>query len=354
MTHASPNAQTVAEIGEFGLIRRLVARIEPADRDPLAPPSVGEMLVGDDAALWTPEADRNEVLTTDTLVEGVHFRTTTTSWGDLGWKAMAQNISDVAAMGARPTLGFVTLGIPRHTRVADLDELYDGIGDCLHRFGARLAGGDTVSSPIVFISVTVVGQVAGPGLRRGAARPGDALAVTGTLGDSIAGLEILESAVVTSDSFDTDAAALVSAHRRPTPRVAEAQCLAEHGVRAGMDLSDGLLGDVGKLAFASGLSALIEIDRLPVSSALVHTRGNQARATALAGGEDFELLVAGPEPLLRDAGATLNAQGLAHLTLVGSLAVGQPGAIKVVDSTGRLVRVDRGSWDHFKTEPPRS
>jgi thiamine-monophosphate kinase len=188
---------TVADIGEFGLISRLAWIVAPRGRDPLQPEVAGSLGIGDDAAVWEPRPGFREVLTTDALIENVHFRHATSSWRDLGWKALAENVSDIAAMGARPTRAFVTVGVRPDTLVADLEELYYGFDELCRSLGGaalEIAGGDTVSSPVTMLSITVIGEVAGDGLRRAAGRPGDVLAVTGTLGGSVGGLTLLDAA----------------------------------------------------------------------------------------------------------------------------------------------------------------
>src|SRR5688572_13093902 len=179
---------TVAQLGEFGLIDRLARILDRSGRDPLRPEAAGAIGIGDDAALWEPTRGYREVLTTDALIEGVHFRHTTTCWRDLGWKALAENVSDIAAMGAEPTRAFITLGLPPQTRVADLEDLYRGMSELAEAYHFDIAGGDTVSSPVTMLSVTVIGELQGEGLRRAAGQPGDLLAVTGTLGGSAGGL----------------------------------------------------------------------------------------------------------------------------------------------------------------------
>lgn len=335
---------TVVELGEFGLIDRLGRLLGGADRDPLRPPSDGEIVLGDDAALWQPTPGRSEVLTTDALVEGVHFRLQTTDWRDLGWKALAANLSDVAAMGARPRRAFITIGVPGQTRIADLEALYEGIHDLADRYEVVVAGGDTVTAPLVLLSVSVVGELKGPGLRRGAAQAGDLLAVTGPLGASAGGLELLESG---GSPRDDDERTLAAAHRRPEPRVREGLLLVEAGVRCGMDLSDGLLGDATKLAHASDLGAMLDRDGIPVHPALERRFGDRARDLALAGGEDYELLIAAPTEVLERASRALAAAGLRPLTLVGGLTSDEPSRVRVVDRTGQVVRSPARSWDHF-------
>jgi thiamine-monophosphate kinase len=350
---------TVRELGEFGLIDRLARVLNGAGRDPLRPEASGTIGIGDDAALWQPTPGRREVLTTDALIEDVHFRHRTTSWHDLGWKALAQNVSDIAAMGAVPTRAFMTLGLRPDTRVADLEALYQGMADLAHwvaESGTRMltfAGGDTVSSPFTMLSITVMGELEGDGLRRAAGRPGDLLAVTGSLGGSAGGLALLERGDTALDS--PDVARLVELHRRPQPRVAEGLALAEGGVRCGMDLSDGLLGDSGKLAYASALSAVIELHKLPMPPALQQQFGDdEARLMALAGGEDFELLVAGSAEALAAAAITLRERGLAPLTVVGRLEAGPPGQVTVLDQHGRPIQPPKSSWDHFRQAEARS
>ena len=346
---------TVADLGEFGLIDRLARVLHGDAIDPLRPSAHGEVRIGDDAALWQPAPGASEVLTTDALVEDVHFRPSTTSWEDLGWKALAQNVSDVAAMGAEPRRAFVTLGLRADTPVSDLEALYRGMRDLAARYGLAIVGGDTVSSSVLFISVSVVGELTGDGLRRGAGRADNLLAVTGTLGGSRGGLEVLEAmreagGPVPDDAdagADADAGVLAAVHRRPVPRVAESLVLTAAGVRCGMDLSDGLLGDAGKLAYASGLAATLRWDALPVHPVLSRRFGERGREMALGGGEDFELLVAGPADAVERATAALADRGLAALTVVGELHPGSPGQVQVVDATGTVRPAPRTSWDHF-------
>lgn len=343
---------TVSQLGEFGLIDRLARLLSGSSRDPLRPEASGAIGIGDDAALWEPTPGRREVLTTDALIEDVHFRHRTTPWRDLGWKALAENVSDVAAMGALPTRAFITLGLKPNTRVADLEDLYRGLAEIAEAYRFAIVGGDTVSSPFTMLSITVVGELEGEGLRRAAGQPGDLLAVTGTLGGSAGGLELLEAGDAPAD--DPDLEPLVTLHRRPRPRVAEGLVLVEIGVRCGMDLSDGLLGDAGKLAYASGLSAILRPHLLPMPPALSDCFGeDEARRLALRGGEDYELLVAGEPETIAAASLRLRELGLEPLTPVGHLETGSPGQVRLLDRQDRPLAAPRSSWDHFRhTESP--
>jgi thiamine-monophosphate kinase len=343
---------TVAELGEFGLIDRLARILDRSGRDPLQPEADGAIGIGDDAALWEPRPGFREVLTTDALIEGVHFRHSTTSWIDLGWKALAENVSDIAAMGARPTRAFVTLGLRPDTRVSDLEDLYRGMAELAAAYRFGIAGGDTVSSPVTMLSITVIGELEGEGLRRAAGRPGDLLVVTGPLGGSAGGLALLEQGLESSD--DPDARALIELHRRPYPRVQEGWILAQKGVRCGMDLSDGLLGDAGKLAYASGLSAVIDLHLLPTPPALVRRFGEDAaRMMALAGGEDYELLIAISPGSKAAIQRQLSHGGIFMPTVVGRLKAGPPGQVTVLDEHGQPVTPPKTSWDHFRAEGRR-
>jgi len=349
---------TIESLGEFGLIDRLARIVGRPGVDPLRPDATGAIGIGDDAAIWTPTPGVSEVLTTDALVEDVHFRLSTTSWRDLGWKALAENVSDIAAMGAEPRRAFVTLGLPPRTRICDLEDLYRGMNDLLEELswtrwsGPLIEGGDTVSAPVVMISITVVGELRGEGLRRSAGKAGDLLAVTGSLGGSAGGLALLESGH--APLGDPDVADLIRYHRKPMPRVGDGVTLAQAGVRCGMDLSDGLLGDAGKLAYASGLTAVVEAHRVPMPPSLMRRfDANTARTMALRGGEDYELLIAAPPDCFTKLYPLLDEVGIVLPTVVGRLERGTPGQVTVLDEWGQPMDVGGGSWDHFGGQQER-
>jgi len=345
MTHDESSATLrVADLGEFALIDRLAAVLRE-EAVPARSAPADELAIGDDAAAWRPTPDRWEILTTDALVENVHFRLSTTTWRELGWKALAENVSDVAAMGGRPRRAFVTLGLPPETPIAGLEELYRGMAHLACEFDLVIAGGDTVAAPVVFLSVTVVGEVEGPGLRRSAGQPGDLLAVTGVLGGSAAGLEILEAGG--PGPGDDVGRSLAHCHRNPWPRVRQGLVLNEAGIRCGMDLSDGLLGDAAKLARASGVGATIALASVPMHPCLEERFGPRAAELALTGGEDYELLVAAPADVIGRAEQALRRARLGPLSVVGRLEPGHAGQVRVVDAAGRPIQPSRASWDHF-------
>jgi thiamine-monophosphate kinase len=332
----------VSELGEFGLIERLRERIsqqQPSPRSPSAPPNERHpqllLRVGDDCAVWSWGGDVH-LSTTDTMVQDVHFRLSTTSWQDLGWKAMAVNVSDIAAMAGIPDYALVTLGIPEGLEVEAVDGLYDGLMECTLAYDLLLAGGDIVSAPVFFVSISLNGR---PGsavpfpnnvLLRSAARAGDAVAVTGHLGSSAAGLRAL-----TQGSEGLPGA--VRAHRRPVPRIDTARLALDAGVRCGMDISDGLVGDLAKLCAASRVGAEIETGRLPVDDAVRTAFASDCTDLALSGGEDYELLLCAPPEVLDAVRERMDLP----LTVVG----------RITAATG--VKVDgraferAGGWDHL-------
>jgi len=327
--------------GEFGWIDRVRSAQAGASGGGLA------VSIGDDAAVLDVPAGRQVVVTTDLLLEGIHFRRDWSGFDDIGWKAAAVNLSDVAAMGAEPTFAFVSLAFGPDERVEDLDALYQGLSDCLARYGARLAGGDTNrTTGGLVLNIAQLGTVpAGRAWTRAGGRAGDILLVTGIGGDSAGGLALLTR-------FGVDEAArlsphLVAAHRRPSPRLEAAWALQEAGVvRAAMDISDGLAGDLPKLCAASGCGARVSLAALPVSDALRDAQrllGQSAAEVALAGGEDFELLLAvapadvdAARAAVASAGTTLTAIG--ELIPEGLLLIGQDGEARPFPSRG---------WDHF-------
>jgi len=289
-TPASPPGEAVADVGERALIERIRRRLPPA------PPSllVG---IGDDAAVASPDRGALTVLTTDALVEGVHFDRRYSSAGDVGYKALAVNVSDVAAMGAAPRLALLSLILPPDFPVADVDELIDGFVELGRATGVALAGGNITRSPgPLVVDVTVTGAVKPRRvLTRGGGRPGDRLFVSGSIGGAAAGLAWLRDR---SRGQEPSAAMLdcIGRHRRPEPRARLGTLLGRtRAASACMDLSDGLADAVRQVAVASGTGARIESARLPIhpgARAWFSEQGQDPIAMSLAGGDDYELLFA--------------------------------------------------------------
>ena len=332
----------VKELGEFGVIDLLNAMIveQRAEADK-ASASGFHLLVdtGDDTAAWkTTEA--TELFTTDTVVEGVHFTRDTTPWQDLGWKSMASNISDIAAMGGLPKYALVTLGLPPETEVEDIRELYQGMLRIANTYGVALVGGDMVRSPAVFITISLTGVHPGQPMLRSAAQIGDEIAVTGPVGGSGGGLRVmLDTPELPGEAADY----LRRCHRLPEPAVVQGRFLADHGVRAAMDVSDGLTDDLSKLCSASGVSARVYSNQIPLHPLLKQAFPDKFMELALNGGEDYVLLFTAAPELMREV-VPLLPSGAA---VIGEVLVGEPGQVRVVDSEGIEKVADRRGWDHF-------
>ena len=332
----------VKDLGEFGLIERLNAMVIGERGGPDNGAAFAFRLLvdtGDDTAAWQTGA-ATELATTDTVVEGIHFTRETTPWRDLGWKALAANISDIAAMGGQPLYALITLGLPPKTAVADIEELYRGLLDIGNRYGAAIVGGDLVRSPVLFITVALTGLRAGPPLRRDTARPGDQVAVTGWLGNSGGGLKLLlEKPALAATAADF----LIQAHRRPEPAVAAGQILAQGGVVTAMDVSDGLADDLSKLCLASGVAANLSAVQMPIHPMLRSAFPADCLALALHGGEDYVLLFTAPPPVM-DKVMPLLSPGAA---VIGEIVAGPAGQVTLVDPEGGAEVISRAGWDHF-------
>jgi thiamine-monophosphate kinase len=275
-------AQTVADLGERGLIERIRTRIPRA-------PSFVVVGIGDDAAVVEPERNALEVLTTDCQVEGVHFDQAFVGAADIGHKALAVNLSDLAAMGAAPRVALLSLVLPPAWPVASLDAMIDGMTALAERAHISIVGGNIARSPgPLVVDVTATGSVHRRRiLSRAGARAGDDLYVTGTLGGSAAGLRALRSAPgVSRGVAGKTADKLIMRYLRPEPRTRFGLMLGRNGAaRACIDLSDGLADGVRQIGEASGVGAVIDADTLPIEE------GATLR-DALDGGEDYELLFA--------------------------------------------------------------
>ncbi|MCB0872772.1 MAG: thiamine-phosphate kinase [Actinobacteria bacterium] len=290
--------------------------------------------IGDDAAvLGIPSP---VIAAHDMVVEDVHFRWSTSEPEDVGHKALAVNLSDLAAMGAAPVAALVGLGLPAGTTPDVVERIYRGMERLAGAHGCTIAGGDISRSAVTVVSVSVLGGLDGVGsaVRRDGARPGDLVSVTGALGASAAGLALLEDAALIRPAETED---LLAAHRRPIPQVELGRRLAAHGVHAMLDCSDGLVQDAGRLAEASGAEVLIDLDLVPIAPGVARVAdqlGVDPAMFASGGGEDYALIVAHPEPLPAGFGATV----------VGRVGDGAPGV--VASRSGAPVTLDRAGWEH--------
>ncbi|QQE64699.1 thiamine-monophosphate kinase [Leptolyngbya sp. BL0902] len=300
---------TVGHVGELGLLQRLF-RYCPTD------------LVGDDAAVMNLPPGHQLVVTTDMLVDGVHFSDQTTAPEDVGWRAIAANLSDLAAMGAQPQGITVALSLPSSTPVAWVEGVYQGMAACLDTWGGQIIGGDLCRSNTLSLAITALGAVeAGEAFYRHTAQPGQVLLATGYHGLSRAGLELLLAPDQRQSPSDAVRQRWIQAHQRPQPRlevVAHLRSLIQDGAErmpiAAMDSSDGLANAVLHLCQASGVGAILDAHQLPLDPALVDWVGlDQARQWCLYGGEDFELVLCLPasiaQALSRDLGGSATVIG---------------------------------------------
>ena len=336
----------VRDVGEFGLIELLAASL-PAEVRTATDLRLG---IGDDAAVWQPTPGEQIVVTTDSLVESVHFRRDWTDWESLGHKTLAVNVSDLAAMGATPKLAVISLGLDGGERIDDLQALYSGLGVLARRVGMTIAGGDIVRSPRgLILHVTAIGETRGQRvLTRSGANAGDLIGVTGTLGASAAGLGLLGLDADDARRRAATADQLIGAHLRPEPRVALGAALLELGATSAMDLSDGLLGDLPKILAASGVDARLDEETIPVAAAVRALFPDDWVDLALRGGEDYELLFTAPrrswdaiERAAREAGGTVTAIG--EVVARGS----GPPNIELVSRDGTRRTAPAGAYDHF-------
>jgi thiamine-monophosphate kinase len=344
------DADTVAGLGERQIIERIRRRFPPA-RQPL---TVG---IGDDAAVAPPARGALQVLTTDALVEGVHFDLAYSSFADVGYKALAVNLSDVAAMGAIPRLALLSLILPGRLAGADLDALLDGFQEMASAAKLTLAGGNIARSPgPLIVDVTVVGS-AKPRklLLRSGGRPGDLLYVTGAIGAAAAGLAWLRSRDPAGrEPADPGLRECVERHRRPEPRI-RLGALAGQGraATACIDLSDGLADGIRQIAAASGTGAAIHAASLPVHPAAAdwfRAQGVDPVLASIAGGDDYELLFAvSPRRGGRFRHLVQHAHGV-RLTKIGELT---PGPEVVLKREGRTEPIPEG-FAHFSQQPPES
>lgn len=316
-------------MSEFALIERIRSRCVHARSDV----ALG---IGDDAALLQPPPGKHIVACTDTLVAGVHFPAGTDP-ADLGWKALAVNLSDLAAMGAEPAWALLALTLPDGD-AAFVDGFAAGFAELAHAHGVALVGGDTTQGPLS-VTVTALGWVdAGAALTRAGARVGDGVYVTGTLGDAAAALWGLQH-----DRLEL-AAGLRRHLDRPEPRVAAGRAL--RGLASAcIDVSDGLLADLGHVCEASGVGAEIDASALPLSDAITaaFTRA-LCRDFALTGGDDYELCLTLP-PAREAQLAAITAKADCRITRIGRIVGGT--GVRVLDADGKPVATGTSGWEHF-------
>jgi thiamine-monophosphate kinase len=321
--------------GEFQLIDRLLK--------PLAthPASLG---LTDDAAVLTPGPGQQMVLTKDMLVEGVHFRRDEAP-ADVAAKALRVNLSDLAAMGARPVAYLMALSLDPDKRGDWLADFVQGLADDQMRYGLSLIGGDMTATPgPMTVSITALGEVPdGQAVKRSTARPGDAILVSGTIGDAALGLALARGDIIAGDG--TVDAHLMGRYRRPQPRTALAALLREMATAA-IDVSDGLAADLGHIARESQVRAVIEAERVPLSAEARRLLDGAPGLLPLilSGGDDYELVMTvapGNLDRIREKAADVHIP----LTLLGHIEAGE--GVAILDAGGREIVLDRPGFRHF-------
>lgn len=320
--------------GEFELIARF---LKPLADDPAA---IG---LTDDAASFSPEPGHDLVLTKDMVAAGVHFFAEDPP-ASIARKALRVNLSDLAAKGAEPVGYLLGLALPADWTVDWMQAFSEGLGEDQQRYGIALLGGDTVrASGGLTLSITAIGKVPRDGMvRRSGARPGDAIFVSGTIGDAALGLRLRLGTLAAGEGSEH----LLDRYLHPQPRTALAAVIRRHA-RAALDVSDGLMGDLGHMTHASGLTAIVEAAEVPLSPAAraVLARDKGALASVLTGGDDYEILAAVPEEAVAAFREDARAAGVA-VTKIGRITSGE-GAPVVVDTDGRPIVLARPSHDHF-------
>lgn len=330
--------------GEEALIQGFLA--------PLAAGFPGAYGLRDDCATIAPSPGHELVVKTDPVAEGVHFLSSDPP-ADIAWKALAVNVSDLAAKGARPVAYLMALSFPQAPTAAWMEDFARGLGEAQAAFGIALAGGDTDKRPgPVTISITVFGELpVGTMVRRGAAQPGDRILVSGTLGASALGLAVLRAqaggeplppqlALTTAERDEA-----VARYRRPQPRLALAPVLRAHA-RAAMDLSDGIVKDLGRMIRVSGCGAVIAADRLPLSPPVARrlALAPEQLASIISAGDDYEVLAAcAPE----SAAAFIQAARAVGvpMTDIGEMTDGRDLVMR--DAAGAAIDVANAGYDHF-------
>jgi thiamine-monophosphate kinase len=328
----------VKELGEFELIDRLNKMIADAKINKASPDLI--LGIGDDAAAWKGDGSI-QLATVDTMVQGVHFSLNTTTWQELGWKSLAINISDIAAMGGLPHYALVALALPEDTEAEDITALYKGMIEIAKEFKIAIAGGNISRAPQVSITVTLLGSAPDNKiLKRSTAKPGDTIAITGYAGSAAAGLEMLQKKLKIKAA---DAKYLRNAFLRPQPRVAEGRLLVKHGITTAIDTSDGLLADLRHICEASRLGAKVNVDLIPINDMVKTNFRAKALEMALGGGEDYELLFTGSAEAINK----VKKEAKCPVTIIGAITGGESGKINLLDAKGKPVKANKTGWTHF-------
>jgi thiamine-monophosphate kinase len=333
----------ISDLGEFGLIELLA---DVVDRTKNPQDSSWQSLligIGDDAAAWQGDSSI-QLATTDSLIQDTHFDLTITTWEELGWKAIAVNLSDISAMGGIPKYALISLALPGELETDCISSLYKGMAQIANEFGVAIVGGNIASASKTMITVTLLGSLESKSaLTRSAAVQGDQVAVTGYLGLSAAGLKMLKQKL----SFDAETSQLLRrAHLQPTPRINEGQVLLRHEVRAAIDISDGLIADLTHICKSSKVSARINKDSVPIHPILQSNFKSDCQQLAMSGGEDYELLFTASSQVINQVKKAISCP----VTVIGEITEGPAGQVTLSDAAGKSIPWQQGGWEHFKSK----
>ncbi len=335
--------ETLKDIGEFGLIARIDDLLK---REGVQSPGVS-LGIGDDTASFKAKPGYEVLVTCDCVVEGRHFLSRHISAMDLGRRSMMLNISDIGAMGGHPLYALISLGLKNETLVKDIEDLYRGFLLELNPFGASIIGGNlTKSGDGIFIDITLIGEVEeGRAVRRSGARPGDVILVTGYPGQSAAGLQLLLQSLASEDH------PLVRAYNKPSHRAREGRAVALTGCATAMiDTSDGFLGDLGHICEESGVGALLNQEKFPISDNLREAAKilkKEPRDFFLGDSDDYELIITcGANDVERiRSSIALTYEG--PVTQVGEVTAPETG-LRLLLTDGSEQRLSAKGWDHFR------
>jgi thiamine-monophosphate kinase len=338
-------SETLGQIGEFGLIRRIRNLL---GKEGASSPAVS-VGIGDDTAAFLPREGYELLVTCDSFVEGRHYLPEHIGAFDLGRRAMAANISDIGAMGGRPLYGLVSLGVKSATELAYVEELYRGFMAELNPFGACIIGGNlTISGNGLFTDITLIGEVEmGKGVQRSTANPGDVILVTGYPGESGAGLRIL---MLAGSKPELKTHPLVKAHLGPSHRAREGAAVGHTGYATAMiDTSDGFLGDLGHICEESGVGALLFAGKFPLSENLksaAKTLDEDVLELFMGESDDYELIITCPRNRVAQIRAAIASSFPGPVSEVGRVEERKKG-ISLVKTDGSERQIRAAGWDHF-------
>ena len=332
-----------SEIGEFGFIDSIKGQCDISAQGVIKG-------IGDDCAVFRSTPGRVVLFTADMLVEDIHFVIDKIAFSQLGRKAVAVNLSDIAAMGGRPLVALISLAIPVELSVEAIQELYRGMRDICEHYGLDIVGGDTVASPDkLVINISVIGDAReNDVLYRSGASPGDTIYVTGYVGDSMAGLKIITNEIIPPEGIGSY---FIKAHNEPIPLVETGRTITASGLASAMiDLSDGLLSDLGHICEESGVGALLFSEKIPLSPELTLLAGDAGfnpLDLAISGGEDYQLLFTVPVENDQGIEKIFKEHGLTPPYPIGEIKEDQ--GLRVANEDGSIEALKPKGFNHFSS-----